>query len=323
MMRRDRYRSVPRAFTLIELIVVIGVITVMIGLILPAVLSARESARRLSCLSNLKQLGIALLAYESTWTAFPPSATVHAIPGGGLANMSPQSLMLIYIDKVNLYNQINFSLNSYRLDTIASGNTTVAQTSVAVFSCVSDGLAATRPGALNYRANEGPCGFCDEANHGAFGWMRPIQTSSIVDGLSNTLAFSEKLVGSGPAGAYNASRDWIDVIRAAPSRTAEQWFSICGSLTDHQSVQGNGGGSWLLAGGIYSDFFVNAPPNSVVPDCGVTATGGSGVFAARSFHPGGVNASFVDGSARWFSSDISRQVWMALGTRDGGEIASW
>jgi prepilin-type N-terminal cleavage/methylation domain-containing protein/prepilin-type processing-associated H-X9-DG protein len=315
-----RDRSARRAFTLIEVLVVIGIISILIGLTLPAVQSVREAARRAQCLNNLKQLSLAMVAYESSWSAFPPSATVFGVPGGGIANISPHCLLLPYLELGNLYNSVNFRLNSLYLDNRDPGNSTAMATSVSSFLCPTDGGGwGASTGCVNYRGNHGLCDYCGEQNHGTFGWARPIGPASITDGLSNTLAFSEKLIGTGQPVNYNPARDWVQWIESPPS-DAGGWLSLCGSLTNHQLARGDAGRSWLLSGGIYSLFYVSAPPNSTVPDCGIRVAAGSGIFAARSLHPGGVNASFVDGSARFVASTISRDVWRAMGTRDGGEM---
>jgi len=69
-----------------------------------------------------------------------------------------------------------------------------------------------------------------------------------------------------------------------------------------------------------SAFLTSAPPNSAIPDCGTDFYHGAGVFVARSFHPGGVNAVLADGSVRFFSNRIDARAWRALGTRRGGEV---
>lgn len=110
----------PRGFTLIELLTVVAVLSVLIALILPAVQQARESARKLQCLNNLKQLGLALHNYEITYTVFPPSFVRQpdgnppppAIPFGALryrGHWTGFHLILPYMDQQNLHDKYNFN----------------------------------------------------------------------------------------------------------------------------------------------------------------------------------------------------------------------
>src|SRR6187549_2439077 len=100
-------RATRRGFTLIELLVVIAIIAVLISLLLPAVQQAREAARRTQCKNNLKQMGLALHNYESTYNMFPLISTTNT----ALGNVNTHGLrefLLPYIDQGPLYNQINF-----------------------------------------------------------------------------------------------------------------------------------------------------------------------------------------------------------------------
>ena len=190
-----------------------------------------------------------------------------------------------------------------------------------MFLCPSDGTAAASPyGPNNYRANAGTCGYCqDGKTDGAFA---PFGTSpaSFRDGLSSTLAFSEKLVGGVLPGRFVPNRDWIRAIgiESPIAMSANQWLSYCGGRSfprDFSAVEFDAGTTWMLGGTVYSEFLVSGPPNTQIPDCGDRATVGIGVFAARSLHPGGVNAVMADGSARFCSNGIEISLWRALGTQ--------
>src|SRR5580692_11741544 len=101
-------RNNRRAFTLIELLVVIAIIAVLIGLLLPAVQAAREAARRMQCVNNMKQLGLAIVNYETTIGGLPPSAIVQN-NGGTLwtADWGPFARILNYIEQGARYNAFN------------------------------------------------------------------------------------------------------------------------------------------------------------------------------------------------------------------------
>src|SRR5712692_7984790 len=107
-------RKLRGGFTLIELLVVIAIISVLISLLLPAVQAAREASRRAQCSNNLKQIGLAIANYESSFHVYPFGKGLtytSSVPGAvGYARWSTHSQLLMFIEQGNLFNSINFNL---------------------------------------------------------------------------------------------------------------------------------------------------------------------------------------------------------------------
>jgi prepilin-type N-terminal cleavage/methylation domain-containing protein/prepilin-type processing-associated H-X9-DG protein len=338
-------RGQRRGFTLIELLVVISIIAVLIALLLPAVQMAREAARRSQCVNNLKQLGLAVMNYESSDTALPPTAA--SIPAGSFQNdFSMKARILSFMEQTAAWNSLNMSNSS-----IDPTNFTVYTTTINTFLCPSDGnvpsgntqFSGTPTGlsprqvAYNSYPNnlgtiynnpaccrmDGPAYLLATNTYGPL-----IRLASITDGTSNTVMWSEWVRGmnasatDGKHQIYTAGVTLQDtspkplttISQACQSSTTP--FALFGSVWDAK------GGSWLLhyagVGGGYSHImtpnkkgclFQGAYPNT-------TET----IIGASSNHSGGVNVGMLDGSVRFIKDSVAQQTWWALATCAGGEV---
>ena len=206
----------PRAFTLIELLVVIAIIAVLIALLLPAVQAAREAARRIQCVNNLKQIGLAVLNYNDVVSALPPHGQNQTTAAQATGNdFSMKARLLPFLEQQAVFNALNQSF-----DFNNAVHPTAGATTIATFLCPSDGNKVARPGAsyngldfgdTNYYNN---LGTLLSLNNGLFDGPAYIMGSvygptvtlaRITDGTSNTAIFSENLMGNDSSGTTSNS----------------------------------------------------------------------------------------------------------------------
>jgi prepilin-type N-terminal cleavage/methylation domain-containing protein/prepilin-type processing-associated H-X9-DG protein len=353
-----------RGFTLIELLVVIAIIAVLIALLLPAVQAAREAARRAQCINNLKQLGIAVANYESTTGSYPYA------DGPWWTEWSAHSMLLPYVEQQPIYNSINFA-NTHQLpgnlpalmhDGVT--NATAEYSTISNFLCPSDLNRLTSPyGPNNYMANAGsaPNVFyggdgdgnvssgCNGPMSGPFIFTgtdngqngTSIKAANVLDGTSNTAAFSERVKAVGTITASNAPFDPLTPtgslsnisgiggypLRDLTEMQPQPWYKTClanppkpTGLGHDMAVQVDNdisGASW--SAGLVPDtrYCHVMPPNTWGCRAGVEMS-----HVASSRHAGIVNVAFLDGSVKVVKSSININTWWALGTRAGGEILS-
>ncbi len=323
-------------FTLIELLVVIAIIAVLIALLLPAVQAARASARRIQCVNNLKQLGIAMQNFHQvqgtfTWGAKSSPAQTWCF------------LIMPYVEQTTMSNALNMSNPATDFT-----NSTVVQSKLSLFNCPSDPLAGavwisqkptTIPnrGKGNYVVNWGNSDFEQNmplstiandslapANLGPLvtvtsltGPFRvnntttaitPFGLRDILDGTSNTMMASEIKIAPDavPPGKTSVASDSRGDVWSEGTKCG---YTFMAATTPNS----------LIADQLNGSDCVNPNGN---PPC-IQTSGNTREFnAARSYHNGGVNVLFCDGSVKFIKDSVSIPTFRALSTMAGGEVVS-
>ena len=306
-------------FTLIELLVVIAIIAILIALLLPAVQQAREAARRSSCKNNLKQISLALANYlDMTAGVFPRGAYVTRGKSCCCSNsdwgngFTVHTMLLPYLDQAPLYKKFNFNI-PYSSGT----NATLVSTKITTYLCPSAAYQLVQKASLfttstqvyphNYPAagtlhGWGGCGrHGSRTQNGVFAqrWgileengtpADPAMTiSGVIDGMSQTMAFAETAQG-------------------VPTY-------VSGSLnTSYSNYRGRG---W--ADPFYNSSLYSIGPKST-PNSAVSQYGGWNAANAVSYHTGGVQVAFLDGSVKFISDNINGNTWFRLGTPQANDI---
>ncbi len=345
------------AFTLIELLVVIAIISVLIGLLLPAVQKVREAAARLKCQNNLKQIGLALHNYEGVYKRFPAAyvttnpaldGTAYGISYGdqyrnGTPGWAWGVLLLPFIEQDNLYRSFNLNEPCW-----APVNATAARTKVPAYLCPSatggsDGFEVQREGAdvrhgvpiarsdgsrvffahSHYVTNAGihqPWGrdtaYCYDYDtpepvasnggslartDGPFYRNSKVTVAMVSDGLSNTVFIGEH-------SSILSNKTWVGVVPGAvtpPRLDLRPWPS-----------ENNGAGCLV---GIHS-----GPDTHDHPEVIIHAPNDPFGHTDQMWgeHGNGCNVLFGDGSVRFVTTFIRPNAWVALSTRDGGEVVN-
>lgn len=320
--RSRRSGAVQRGggFTLIEVVVVVGLIGVLTMLLLAAVQPVREAARRTHCANNLRQIGLALRAYESEHSCFPR--------GMNGVDCSPHAALLPHLEQGPLFHGINFGAGAGTGTTARDpANSTALWTRVSTFLCPSDLQVTGTPGRTNYAGNGGVASFWRGCNglfiEGPAREQPCLRLAAIADGTSNTAAASEWVIGcfkeKEPRGSV------FQAPRFAEARAFEAFVASCDTRSyERSSFLWNKSACWLAGG--FSDTLMDHNARINGKSCTNGGSTNAGIWTAGSRHSGdgdGANTLFVDGHVVFVQDTTSLGIWRAMGTRNGGELANF
>lgn len=299
-----------RGFTLLELLVVIGVLGLLVALLLPAVQQSRGAAQRMTCQSHLRQIALAASNYESTWRVYPHGVTFKYD-------------LLPYLEQAGVYHARGPVDDT---DPFKSRET-IKGAVISVYQCPSDpDTSVLKDASANYAGCCGSGVFPDGFN-GMFGYWPPfsnpaypsgpVKSADVTDGLSNTAMLSELLVGNGNQDAV--LRTQYETPRSYGVNDRDALADFCEAIPDSPTTHGYRGNPLLrgrpwyhgnVGAGLYNHVL---PPNR--PSCSNQTHITTGAATAASLHAGGATVAYSDGRVEFVSSAIDRKGWRAIGSR--------
>jgi prepilin-type processing-associated H-X9-DG protein len=291
----------------------------------PAVQQVRSAAARLECANHLKQIGIALHNYEGVnkrlpsshwrkiWSVDPTNPQGH-FRWSCLAQLTP------YLEQDGIYKGLDMSVPLYGGGTLQPAvvpfpqNQAALASIIPIFLCPADDFRVVIPdrGPTNYIACVGSNANGDAAlGDGLFFQNSQVKITDVTDGMSNTAAFSESLLGPGGPNQSGTTGDVRSVYKQVTNLTTADCAASTVLATDRGALWADGAYNC----GLYNHVL---PPNSPTMDC--VKHSNPAWRTARSNHGRGVNVLMGDGSVRFIHDGINLPTWQALGTRAGAEV---
>ncbi len=283
------------AFTMIELLIVIGIIAILIALLLPAIQSAREQARRIQCTKNLMQIGVALGNYASTHKVFPPGVVndkgpITNLPKGYHFGWAVQ--ILPFLEQPAIYREFDFNQSVY-----APRNDTARSHRSQSFLCPSDPTYGITSYAACHHDVEAAI---DRDNHGVFFLNSRISYDDLSDGPACTIFVGEMRTPPGLGWAIGTSASLRNA--GTPINSADPLSSL------------------ISTPGLRNPMAIDPAVIKSLIDAGLVPPMFVGGY--RSYHPGGANFLFGDGSVRFLKERMSQSVYRSLAHRADGNLIS-
>lgn len=331
-MASSRTRYFKPAFTLVELLVVISIVGLLVALLLPAVQAARESARRMSCSNQMRQIGIGMHNHHAALNRLPAGTVAKrydSVPSTPWTfyRWSTLALLSPYLENTAAYNLLDLTKPLYSVTfSITPENIEGSKAVVPTFLCPSDSYRNLHPSfaPTNYATctGSGLGGGTPLDTDGVFYVNSKTAIGDILDGSSNTIVLSESILGGSGDSQRRPETGYKFTFIAPLSDFA------CNVAVASWNYADPRGFSW--ANGEYRTTLYNhhLPPNSETHDCiSPLMTGGPdriytpfGWRGARSRHRAGVNVMRADSSLTFISNSIDTFIWRSLSTRSGNEV---
>ena len=332
-----------RGFTLVELLVTIAIIGMLVGLLLPAVQQARESARKMLCSNNMRQTGLAILNYESQMKYFPGMGSSQK----EMCGFSVQAKILPFMEQEGVNHLIDYSQpplsgskGNMKLNPVQEN---AASVRISSYLCPSDGenpvfteyqLTGAGSGATLNGTNfmvvvgsgKGTSYDMRFPTDALFYCESKVTFGMITDGAGNTLMLVESLLGNHQDSSENPTVGrQVGTHSSLTGNSQKPGFSGVSDPSASQlrsfgedagKFQGNRGASWILGRSLFTGAITAMPPNPQFPDSTGSSSQQMGFYFARSAHAGGANGMTADGACRFFSDGMERSLFMAMGSRN-------